>query len=259
MEQLNKKKSICNLEKKMEKMGSIPFWSEDPNILFQPPYLLEFFPTESMTYNQKLNAVTRSVILLIVIALVFNRSTRLLIVAAISILAIFFMHYVHMQKQGEGFAGSLDRENVTGSPFADTESLSKAEALDPAVFDVPVKSSNPLGNVLVPDYEFNPHKKQAPAADNKYVKDDILKQAKQMVIDQNPGNKDVANKLFNDLANDVIFEQSMQPFYSTASTTIPNDQAAFADFCYGSMVSCKELGGGANFACGRNNPRYTTP
>ena len=38
----------------------------------------------------------------------------------------------------------------------------------------------------------------------------------------------------------------MRPFYSTANTTIPNDQGAFADFCYGSMVSCKE---GNPFAC----------
>ena len=46
------------------------------------------------------------------------------------------------------------------------------------------------------------------------------------------------------------FEQSLRPFYSNPSTTIPNDQGSFADFCYGSMVSCKE---GNPYACYRNS------
>ena len=71
-----------------------------------------------------------------------------------------------------------------------------------------------------------------------------------MVIENNPNNPDISDKLFKDLGDQYMFEQSMQPFYSTASTTIPNDQAAFTDFCYGSMVSCKE---GNAFACAKNN------
>ena len=62
-----------------------------------------------------------------------------------------------------------------------------------------------------------------------------------------------AEKLFADLANEFEFEQSMRPFYSTASSTIPNDQKSFAEFCYGSMISCKE---GNLFACARDNPQY---
>ena len=61
-------------------------------------------------------------------------------------------------------------------------------------------------------------------------------------------------KLFKDLGDQYIFEQSLRPFNSTSSTTIPNDQGAFADFCYGSMVSCKE---GNMFACARNLARHT--
>ena len=29
---------------------SIPFWSNNPNVLFQPEYIFEFFPIDSMTY-----------------------------------------------------------------------------------------------------------------------------------------------------------------------------------------------------------------
>ena len=49
------------------------------------------------------------------------------------------------------------------------------------------------------------------------------------------------------------FEQSLRQFTSNPGSTIPNDQGAFADFCYGSMVSCKE---GNQFACARNLSRH---
>ena len=104
------------------------------------------------------------------------------------------------------------------------------------------------------DYDYNPHKKPAPPSFNVNVNDDILNQAKQNVIDCNPGQPDIADKLFRDLGDQLVFEQSMRPFYSTASTTIPNDQTSFAEFCYGSMISCKE---GNKFACARNLSRHT--
>jgi hypothetical protein len=82
------------------------------------------------------------------------------------------------------------------------------------------------------------------------VSADITEKAKQMVIANNPNNPDIADKLFKDLGDQYMFEQSMQSFYSTASTTIPNDQESFSEFCYGGMISCKE---GNAFACARNN------
>ena len=35
------------------------FWLENPNILFQNNRLIEFFPTINMTFNEKLNSITR--------------------------------------------------------------------------------------------------------------------------------------------------------------------------------------------------------
>ena len=49
-----------------------------------------------------------------------------------------------------------------------------------------------------------------------------------------------------------MFEESMIPFHTYANTQIPNDQASFADFCYGGMVSGKE---GNDFALLQNAPR----
>ena len=81
-----------------------------------------------------------------------------------------------------------------------------------------------------------------------------LEQAKQLVREANPDQPDITDKLFKSLGDQFEFEQSLRPFYSNPSTTIPNDQQSFAEFCYGSMISCKE---GNNFACARNTSHYT--
>ena len=43
---------------------SIPFWSNDPTVLFNKAYILEIFPTTDMYYEQKLNSVTRLIIVI---------------------------------------------------------------------------------------------------------------------------------------------------------------------------------------------------
>jgi hypothetical protein len=50
----------------------------------------------------------------------------------------------------------------------------------------------------------------------------------------------MSDTLFKDLGESLSFEQSMRPFYSTPSTTIPNDSGSFAEFLYGGMISAKK-------------------
>jgi hypothetical protein len=114
--------------------------------------------------------------------------------------------------------------------------------------------NNPLGNVLLTDYEDDPQRMPAPPIDNPLIANQVLENAKQFVIKHNSGQPNIAEKLFYDLGDNFDFEQSMRPFYSNPATEIPNDQTAFAEFCYGGMTSCKE---GNNFACARNLPRHT--
>ena len=123
---------------------------------------------------------------------------------------------------------------------------------DSNTFDAP-SSKNPFSNVLVSDYEYNVDKKPAPPSFNNQINDSILDSAKKMVSELNPDQPDISDKLFKDLGEQYVFEQSMRPFTSNPSTTIMNDQKGFADFCYGSMTSCKE---GNMFSCARNLPRF---
>jgi len=246
---------------------AVPFWTENPNVLFQTEYMFEFFPVEKMTYSQKLNSIIRSVILLGLFIFVFTQNIHVFIILAITIGAVSLVFYNRNKfiddcdsknKKSVRFdlAVSQPTPNANDAKEAFTnqsEELAKHTIrsenvkLMPGLFDTS-QPSNPFSNVLLTDYENNPSKKPAPASYNTSTNNEILKQAKEFVKQANPDQPDIADKLFKDLGEELQFEQSMRPFYSNPSTTIPNDQQAFADFCYGSMVSCKE---GNMFACSR--------
>lgn len=236
-----------------KKQKYVPFWGEDPNVLFAQKYLTEFFPTENMSYEQKLNSVTRTIIILSIINLIVYGNIRHLIIGAITIGAIYIIHYYHQKEKQKTDSKKVVDQVKEGFANPAMDLLTKdGKDLPTDLFSEP-EPSNPFGNVLMSDYDYNPNKKPAPAAFNQNVNDKILDNAKKFVSQANPDQPDIADKLFKDLGDQYVFEQSLRPFHSNPSTTIPNDQQAFSEFCYGSMISCKE---GNDFACARNVSRY---
>ena len=144
--------------KKRKKTVIVPFWSENPNVLFQREYSMEFFPIDSMSYEQKLNAVTRTVLVLTIIGLIISQSPRIVIVSAITIFAIFILHYYHQKEKDKNASKKLGAtqenfENPT-MDYLNGENVNIPSDL----FSHP-DSSNPFSNVLISDYEYNPEKK----------------------------------------------------------------------------------------------------
>ena len=113
---------------------------------------------------------------------------------------------------------------------------------------------NPFSNVLVTDWVDNPQRKSAPPNSNPVIRDEILIKAKQMVENANSSQPDITDKLFKDVNEQLSFEQHLRQFNSNPVTTIPNNQSAFLDFCYGDLKSCKS---GNLFACSKDISRYT--
>ena len=231
-----------------DNIDEVPFWSENPNILFSPQYITELFPIGDMTYNQKTNAVTRFTILLSIVIFAINPHIRTLLVIILTFAGIFGVHRYKMQEsERDERLAKEGYENISDAVLEE-----KGIVRDANTFDAP-SSKNPFSNVLVSDYEYNVDKKPAPPSFNDQVNDSILDSAKKMVAELNPDQPDISDKLFKDLGEQYVFEQSMRPFTSNPSTTVVNDQKGFADFCYGSMTSCKE---GNMFSCARNLPRF---
>lgn len=83
--------------------------------------------------------------------------------------------------------------------------------------------NNPLMNVLVSDYGYNQDRKKA--CDVFHVKKDIQKYV----------NRTRYSNAFDVLAEDY----RERPYYTTAITTIPNDQEGFANWLYKEKDTCK--------------------
>lgn len=255
-------KSISNslsLEESIK--PDIPFWTDNPNILLKQEYMFEFFPTEYMTYEQKMNAISRLVIVLTVFGFAYSKNHRLLVISFITLVSIYLI-YQNQRYENDKMAikkmnledGIENFENggISG-PAQQALNDSRIMTKDPKeVFDSPAVN-NPFSNVLLTDYDYNPNKKPAAPSYNESVQQDILGQAKQLVSDMHPDQPDISDKLFNSIGDRLEFEQSMRQFISNPATTIPNDQTAFAQYCFGNAISAKE---GNLFALARNLNRH---
>lgn len=67
----------------------ISFWTNDPTILFNKDYIFELWPTSSMCYEEKLNAISRLIILISLLGYIFTFSIRILIAGFVTLLVIF--------------------------------------------------------------------------------------------------------------------------------------------------------------------------
>jgi hypothetical protein len=192
------------------------FWLKNPTILFELDRITNLFPQKTESFEEKLNSISRLVILLTVVGFIYTRSIRMLIACALTLFAIVIVY-------------KNKADNSIKEGFAKKEQL-------PAGFTKPSKQ-NPLMNVLLTEIEANPTRPPAEPAFAPQVEAQINEDA-------------VDPRIFKDLGDNIEFENSMRNFYATANTQIPNDQAAFAQFCYGNMPSCKE---GNMQQCIKNN------
>lgn len=206
-----------------------PFWYKDPSILIQT---FDILPNETMKYNEKLNAITRLVVLMSVVGFVITSNIKIIISGVLTIIGIVLVYHtsrrsVHFDETVD-LVNKLEKEGFTGS---ETFENLKEDFAEPTI-------DNPLQN-LAPTKNENERKPAAPSFNpivNTQINDVVRKQIETI-------NKDfpkMNDKLFRDLGDEVNFDNSMRPFYTMPNTRTPNDQKSFADFCYGDMKSTKE-------------------
>ena len=101
-------------------------------------------------------------------------------------------------------------------------------------------SKNPLYNVLNSDYVDDVNKEGIKEDYGTTKESEINHQTKQFIYEANKSNKDIGN-IFKNLSDKIGFESSMRQFYINPSTTIPNNQKEFLNYCYGNLHSEKPL------------------
>jgi hypothetical protein len=237
---------------------SSKFWLNDPTILLNKQSIMQLWPCPKMTFEEKMNAISRLVIVLSILGFVFSMSIRILFICFITLFAIILMYQYKSNlktKSIEGFAKHDAYEpvdNYVSGPIK----IRNPETLEyylKSDFE-PVSKKNPFNNVLLTQINDDPERKAAPPSFNPDVDEDIVRNVKKMVQSLNPGIKNTNKQLFGDLGENFYLDQSLRIFNSTPNTRVASDQGAFGKFLYGNMPSAKE---GNAFALLQDNYRYT--
>lgn len=225
-----------------------PFWSNDPTIIFNKDSILQIWPTSNLTFEAKLNAISRIVIILSLLGFLFTRKTHFLIIGAITLAIIVSLYKFRKEK----IVKSLTQQDVEGfqvnNPKLPMGSIaSSSTTTNPITLETllrsdfhPTTKKNPFGNVLLTDIMDQPERRAAAPSFNPDVYDDINSAVKKQTQMLNPGIKNTNKQLYGDLKDNYDFDNSMMRFYSTANTRVTSDQGAYADYLYGGMYSAKE-------------------
>lgn len=241
---------------------SIKIWFDDPTILFNKEYIFDLWPTTDMCYEQKINAITRLVILITILGYILTTSQRIIYVGVLTLVVIYALFKMRKQKLSkdlinEGF--KVKGNEVTGMFDKKPNSYTNPVTLDNVLkteFKEGTKK-NPFSNVLLTQITDEPDRKSAPPSFNIDVDEDITKNVKRAVQMMNPSIKNTSKQLYGDLYQEFELDQSNRQFFSTANTRVENDGISFAKFLYGDMPSAKESTPEGNVQREKDNYRYT--
>jgi hypothetical protein len=213
-----------------------------------------------MCYEQKLNSISRLIILLTILGYILTMSKRVLAVGAITLLVIFILFNMRKQKITKDMLEGFDIK-----PSNENKSVFDKTIVNPVTLDAVLRTEfkegnkkNPFSNVLLTQINDEPERKAAPPSFNPDVDEYITKNVKRAVQMMNPGIKNTNKQLFGDLFQQFQLDQSNRVFYSTPNTHVANDQGAYAQYLYNDMKYSGKLSTpeGA-FARVQDNYRYT--
>jgi hypothetical protein len=189
--------------------------------IFASDDLLKFWPTARQSARERVTVTTRFIIYASCLVYLVNRDPR---VFALGLLALAVLYYM--------WTSNLIVDGKVRPTLADgrTPSLFRDEVQLPTI-------DNPMANVLLTDYEDNPDRPSAAWY---------------------PSVRGEVQTVWGTIHPFERLRDAERNFYTTASSTIPNDQNAFAQAAYGKKFApiCKDQGGRA---CDPDNSQFHFP
>lgn len=226
-------------------MNNLPkIWVEQPSVFLKNKGYLNFLPNRTMSVTEQINSLTLFLIYILLILFILEINTNMSVGIIVTlIIVMLILHYSYYSKSstkekydGEDIdieSGSYDSDNTLRSGRFYSIKKNKNPSMDIS-FEKMQKylkanqrkptPDNPFMNPLLTDY----NTENIPQPSN--VDDEDIQTEMKLNF-----NKD----LFRD--NDDLFDRknSERIFYTVPGGSIPNDQDAFARWCYGNSETCK--------------------
>ena len=180
-------------------------WFNDPMELFRSNKIAQFWPTMTQTPADRINATTRFIIYGSCIVYLIKRDVRVFILAVMVISVMFFL-----------YKGGM----VTSTKPRPVEYLDQVYPGESCQMPT---SDNPMGNVLLSDYNDQPNR--APACDYTSVRPRV----QSLLDDTIPYDSGRSRSALPEIQRRAAGRQ----WVTLPPTTIPGDQTGFAEWCYG--------------------------
>lgn len=187
------------------------FWINDFGVLFRNGNWYKIFPTSEMSTVQQLNALTRLFIYLLIIFLIIPSTRQYFYLPIIGFLIIIIYYYY--------WRSNILKEKFNNDIDGEIDNV-KTNICQPSTIN------NPFMNVSLADLMDKPNRPKACNNDDDDINDEISNNYQKSIIQD------------SDDAYDR--KHSQRSFYTMPSTTVPNDQTAFANWLYASPATCKE-------------------
>jgi len=235
------------------KQDTDSFWAENPAILWQRNRLSEFIPAPNMSWAEMLNAVVRGAALVsILLALYFRTDAPLYILLFTLIITYIIAKYPGPVMMQLNKAQSWLKKLPTQEQYASQENGTKKTTMTKEETKESEKEQM-VEQFVQPLYKEQDWKKAPiqPTADNPFMNfniftDPMNKPAAPLSYGSPSLQAEIEKQYQKDLYRDVgdLYNKSngQREFYTTPSTTFPNDQTSFARWCYSSPPTCKEEG-----------------
>ena len=134
----------------------VNFWLNEPNILLNKNHITEIWPNSDYDLARKLNAITRTIIILTILGYFFTKSIKIVISAVVGLVVLVIIYKSKANKEKvESFANMKERKEMI------------KEVLEEE-FTTPTKK-NPVMNVLMNEYKDNPKRKPAAPSYNEEI------------------------------------------------------------------------------------------
>ena len=172
----------------------------DPREIFRKDKLLQFWPTATQSATERVSATTRFIVYAMCTLYLIKRDARILALGHLVLGVLYFLYVNHQIPDGQVRPVQGD-----GRPAY----WGRDDVTLPTV-------DNPMGNVLMTDYRDRPDRPPAAWA---------------------PSVRDETAKVWDFIHPFEKKRDAERNFYTPASSTIPNDQNAFAEGAYGAKFA----------------------
>jgi hypothetical protein len=247
-------------------MDKYIFWTNDPTILIRDGNYTKFIPQKNDTRVQQLNAITLLCIYFIIISYFTGNLTELVIQIPLIIIFLLVIFYYIYETDNLGKLKELKKnKNIEGMDNTDNINNNDNIKLEAGYYDsegnlqtgsfLSHKKLNNKG--LAYDFEdmlkYRKTKCRVPTPDNPFMNPSIndynngevpapCNDDDENISDMIPKISEAFNKdLYRDLSDLFDVQNSQRQFY-TLPQGYPNDQQAFAEWCYKTKSICKDGG-----------------